>query len=72
VAWEHSIEATKAARGAIEVIDELVRGLCALRGLMVSEIQADEDARTAKANAILVEFQHPRCHSSVPTNSSGT
>ena len=56
-AGEHSTEATKAAHGAIEVIDELVRGLHALRDLLVSEIQADEDARAAKGDAIHAE--HP-------------
>jgi len=50
---ERSAEAIKAAHGAVEVIDEIVRDLHALRGQLVTEIRADQDARAARGDAML-------------------
>jgi hypothetical protein len=45
---ERSADAIKGAHGAIEVIDELVRELHALRAQLVTEIRADQDARAVR------------------------
>jgi hypothetical protein len=61
---ERSAAAIKGAHGAIEAIDELVRELHALRAQLVTEIQADQDARAVRqcnacpAPASCSEFGH--------------
>jgi hypothetical protein len=52
---ERSAEAIKAAHGAIEVIDEIVRGLYRLRGQLITELRADEDVRGRRVDAALIE-----------------
>jgi hypothetical protein len=59
-AGEHDAGAIKAAHGVIEVIDELIRGLHALRGQLVSEIREDEDAHMLKADALLAKYRQER------------
>lgn len=50
---ERNAEAIKAGHGAIEVIDGLIRDLHSLRGQLVSELRADEDARASRVDAML-------------------
>jgi hypothetical protein len=45
--------ARDAAHGAVEVIDEMIRDLGALRGQLVTEMRADASARAAFACAML-------------------
>jgi hypothetical protein len=52
---ERSAEAIKAAHGAIEVIDEIVRDLYRLRGQLITELRADEDVRGRRVDAALIE-----------------
>jgi hypothetical protein len=52
---ERSADAIKAGHGAVEVIDEIIRDLHALRGQLITEIRADQDARAARVDALLAE-----------------
>jgi hypothetical protein len=45
---------------AIEVIDEIIRHLHALRGQLVGELCADEDAAAARVDAMLAEARAGR------------
>jgi hypothetical protein len=55
---QRSADNIKAAQGAVEAIDELTRDLHALRAQIVTEIRADQDARTARVDAVPTEAEH--------------
>jgi len=50
---ERSAEAIRAGHGAIEVIDEIIRDLHALRGQLVSELRANEDVLASRVDEML-------------------
>jgi hypothetical protein len=54
---ERSAEAIKAADGAIEVIDEIVRDLHRLREQLIGELRANEDALNARVDRTLAEYR---------------
>jgi hypothetical protein len=53
-------DAIKAGHGAVEVIDEIIRDLHALRGQLVGELRADDDARAVRVDAMLAESRARR------------
>ena len=57
---ERSAEAIKAGHEAAEAIDKLIRDLHSLRGQLVSELRADEDARAVRVDAMLAEARARR------------
>jgi hypothetical protein len=57
---ERSAEAIRAGHGAIGAIDELIRDLYSLRGQLVSELRADEDARAVRVDAMLAKARARR------------
>jgi hypothetical protein len=59
-AGEHNAAAIKAGQGAVEAIDELIRHLHTLRGQLIDELRADEDARTVRVDAMLAEARARR------------
>ncbi len=63
---EHSAEAIRAGHGAIEVIDEAIRELQEIRGLLVAELRQDEDARAARVDAMLAEARARRDGAAAP------
>lgn len=50
---ERNAAAIKAGHGAIEVIDKIIRDLHVLRGQLVGELRANEDALGARVDATL-------------------
>jgi hypothetical protein len=59
-AGEHDAHAIKAGHGAIEVIDEIIRDLHTLRGQLVTEIRADEDAHMKRSGELLAKARAMR------------
>lgn len=59
-AGEHNAEAIKAGHGAVEAIDELLRGLHVLRSQLIDELRADADVRAVKVDAMLAEARARR------------
>jgi hypothetical protein len=57
---ERNAAAITAGHGAIEVIDDLLRDLHSLRGQLVSELRANEDALAAHTDAMLAESRARR------------
>jgi len=57
---ERSAEAIRAGHAAIEVIDQIIRDLHTLRGQLVTELRADEDATAARIDAMLAESRDRR------------
>lgn len=50
-AGEHSADAITAGHGAVKVIDEIIRDLHKIRGQLVNELRADEDATWRRITA---------------------
>ena len=67
---ERSAEAIKAGHGAVEVIDEIVRGLYRLREQLVSELRADEDIRAGRVEAMLAEYRARREAEAAPAGAA--
>jgi hypothetical protein len=57
---ERSAEAIRAGHGAVENIDEILRELHALRGQLIGEMRADDDARAVRVDAMLAESRARR------------
>jgi len=56
-AGQHDAGAIRAGHGAIDVIDEMIRDLHALRNHMIGELRADQDARMARSAELLRRIQ---------------
>jgi hypothetical protein len=54
---ERSAEAIKGGHRAIEVIDEILRDLHAVRGQLITELRANEDALNRRVDAMLARRQ---------------
>jgi hypothetical protein len=57
---EHSAEAITAGHGAVQVIDQIIRDLHALRGQLADELRADDDAHMARTDELLAEARDRR------------
>jgi hypothetical protein len=56
-AGQHDAEAIKAGHGAVDVIDEIIRDLHALRSHLIGELRADEDAHMARSAELLRQIR---------------
>lgn len=63
---ERGADAIKAGHGAVKVIDEIIRDLHVLRGQLVSELRADDDANATRVDAMLAEARASERRSSEP------
>jgi hypothetical protein len=59
-AGQHDAGMIKAAHAAVTAIDDLVRHVYILRGHLVGEIRADEDAHMRRADELLAEARARR------------